>query len=49
MKITQEVRDYAAKEAEAAAADPAAVAQGLREKAAEFKRSGGELYVRPAP
>jgi len=25
------------------------VAQGLREKAAEFKRSGGELYVRPAP
>jgi phosphomethylpyrimidine synthase len=48
MKITQEVRDYAAKQ-EAEAADPAAVAQGLREKAAEFKRSGGELYVRPAP
>ena len=48
MKITQEVRDYAAKQ-EAAAADPAAVAQGLREKAAEFKQSGGELYVRPAP
>ena len=46
MKITQEVRDYAAQQ-EAQAADPAAVAQGLREKAAEFKRSGGELTCGP--
>jgi phosphomethylpyrimidine synthase len=51
MKITQEVRDYAARQDAAAgeAADPAAIAQGLREKAAEFKRAGGELYVRPSP
>jgi phosphomethylpyrimidine synthase len=51
MKITQEVRDYAARQGAGAeeAADPAVVAQGLREKAAEFKRSGSELYVPPAP
>jgi phosphomethylpyrimidine synthase len=55
MKITQEVRDFAAKQgAEGAAADPVpadpqVIAQGLREKAEEFKRAGGELYVRPSP
>jgi len=42
MKITQEVREYAArqgmKEAEALSA-------GLQEKAQEFKRAGGALYV----
>ena len=43
MKITQDVRDYAAKIG--AADDAAAVAQGLREKAEEFKRSGGEIYL----
>jgi phosphomethylpyrimidine synthase len=43
MKITQDVRDYAAKVG--AVDDAAAVAQGLREKAEEFKRSGGEVYV----
>jgi phosphomethylpyrimidine synthase len=45
MKITQDVREYAAKVG--AGDDTAAIAQGLREKAEEFKRSGGEIY-RPA-
>ncbi len=43
MKITQDVRDYAAKVG--VADEAAAVAQGLKEKAEEFKRSGGEVYV----
>jgi len=34
MKITQEVRDFAALE------------EGMREKSEEFKKSGGEIYVR---
>ena len=42
MKITQEVREYAAQQG--IAAETAAVAQGLREKAEEFKRSGSEIY-----
>ena len=42
MKITQDVRDYAAKVG--VADEAAAVAQGLREKAEEFKRTGGEIY-----
>jgi phosphomethylpyrimidine synthase len=45
MKITQEVREYAARRG--VAAETVAVAQGLREKADEFKRTGGEIY-RPA-
>ena len=45
MKITQEVREYAARKG--LAAEPAAVAEGLREKAEEFRRGGGDLY-RPA-
>jgi phosphomethylpyrimidine synthase len=45
MKITQDVRDYAA--AEGLAAD-AAIAAGLASKAAEFKQSGETLYV-PLP
>jgi phosphomethylpyrimidine synthase len=45
MKITQEVRDYAAREG--VAAETVALAQGLREKADEFRKSGGEIY-RPA-
>jgi phosphomethylpyrimidine synthase len=36
MKITQEVRDYAAQQA----ADV-----GMAQKSAEFKASGGELYI----
>jgi len=45
MKITQDVRDYAAKHG--IAEETAALAQGLRDKAQEFRKSGGELY-RPA-
>jgi len=43
MKITQEVRDYAAqKELDA----QAALETGMREKAEEFKESGAEIYVK---
>ena len=42
MKITQDVRDYAAKHG--IAEEAAAVAQGLREKAEEFRKSGVEIY-----
>jgi phosphomethylpyrimidine synthase len=45
MKITQDVREYA--ERQGVADEAAALAQGLREKAEEFRRAGGELY-RPA-
>jgi phosphomethylpyrimidine synthase len=45
MKITQEVREYAARHG--LPAETVAVVQGLREKAAEFKQTGGEIY-RPA-
>ena len=44
MKITQDVRDYAAKHG--IAAETAALVQGLRDKAAEFRKSGGEIYRR---
>jgi phosphomethylpyrimidine synthase len=37
MKITQDVRDYAAKLEEAAA--------GMAEKSAEFREKGGEVYL----
>ncbi|HEX6776105.1 MAG TPA: phosphomethylpyrimidine synthase ThiC, partial [Methylomirabilota bacterium] len=43
MKITQDVREYAAKQG--MVDESAAIAQGLREKAAEFKKTGGNLYV----
>jgi len=42
MKITQDVRDYAA--ATGIADAESALAAGLEEKAAEFKQAGGELY-----
>jgi phosphomethylpyrimidine synthase len=45
MRITQEVREYAAQQG--IAAETVAVVQGLRDKAAEFKKTGGEIY-RPA-
>jgi phosphomethylpyrimidine synthase len=45
MKITQDVRQYALEHA--GGDDAAALAQGLREKAEEFKRTGGQLYVIP--
>src|SRR5574341_1918072 len=44
MKITQDVREYAA--THGIAEETAAVAQGLREKAEEFRKSGGEIYRR---
>jgi phosphomethylpyrimidine synthase len=43
MKITQEVREYAAQQG--VAAESVAVAQGLREKAEEFRKGGGQIYV----
>jgi phosphomethylpyrimidine synthase len=42
MKITQDVRDYAAKRGLPTVDD--AVEQGLTEKAAEFRETGGEIY-----
>jgi phosphomethylpyrimidine synthase len=42
MKITQEVRAYAAQQG--VAAETVALAQGLREKADEFRKGGGEIY-----
>jgi phosphomethylpyrimidine synthase len=46
MKITQDVRDYAA--SQGIAADDA-VAAGLREKAAAFRDQGQALYVGDTP
>ena len=43
MKITQEVRDYAA--AQEGLAAESAIAAGMAAKSAEFKASGGELYI----
>jgi phosphomethylpyrimidine synthase len=43
MKITQDVRDYAAKQG---IADAEAIERGLREKAKEFVESGAEIYRR---
>ena len=40
MNITQDVRSYAAKHG--IAEETAAIAQGLREKAEEFRKTGGE-------
>jgi phosphomethylpyrimidine synthase len=45
MKITQDVRDYAAAQG---LAEDQAIAAGLAEKAAEFKRAGEHLYVQEA-
>jgi phosphomethylpyrimidine synthase len=44
MKITQEVREYAAQKG--LSAETAAVVEGLREKAEEFRKGGGEIYRR---
>jgi phosphomethylpyrimidine synthase len=41
MKITQDVRDYAARQG---VAEQEALAKGMAEKAVEFRRKGGELY-----
>ncbi|MCD2511640.1 phosphomethylpyrimidine synthase ThiC [Comamonas endophytica] len=42
MKITQEVREFAARQG---LAEEAALAEGMEGKAREFKRGGGEIYV----
>ena len=42
MKITQDVRDYAAKQG---LDETAALAQGMKEKSAEFKAVGHEVYI----
>ena len=48
MKITQDVREYA--KTHGISDETAAVAQGLRDKAEEFKRTGGQIYVaQPTP
>jgi hypothetical protein len=41
MKITQDVRDYAAQKG---LEDQAALAAGMQEKAEEFKKSGAKIY-----
>ena len=41
MKITQDVRDYAAKQG---LAESAALNEGMREKAEQFRRDGAEVY-----
>ena len=44
MKITQDVRDYAA---QLDMGEEQALEAGLQEKASEFRKTGGELYVHP--
>ncbi len=44
MKITQEVREYAAQHG--IAAETAALEAGLREKAEEFRKGGAEIYLK---
>ncbi|HEV8342406.1 MAG TPA: phosphomethylpyrimidine synthase ThiC [Candidatus Binatia bacterium] len=46
MKITQDVRDYAAKKG---LDEESALTVGMKEKAEEFKKSGARIYVEPAP
>ncbi len=41
MKITEEVREYAAQQS---LAEEAALAAGLKEKAEEFREAGAEIY-----
>jgi phosphomethylpyrimidine synthase len=41
MKITQDVRDYAAQKG---LAEQAALEAGLQEKAEEFKKTGAKIY-----
>ncbi|MCM5681993.1 phosphomethylpyrimidine synthase ThiC [Schlegelella sp. S2-27] len=42
MKITQEVREFAAQQG---VSEQAALEQGLQSKSDEFKRAGGEIYI----
>ncbi|HNP25098.1 MAG TPA: phosphomethylpyrimidine synthase ThiC, partial [Nitrosomonas sp.] len=41
MKITQDVRDYAAKQG---VSEDEALKQGMEQKSAEFKEKGAEIY-----
>jgi phosphomethylpyrimidine synthase len=43
MKITQDVRDYAAKQG---LAEEQALAHGMEEKAIQFVKQGGEIYTK---
>ena len=43
MKITQDVREYAEKQGVSA---QEALEQGMKEKAVEFTRQGGEIYLK---
>jgi phosphomethylpyrimidine synthase len=45
MKITQDVRDYAAQKG---LADQAALQAGMQEKAEEFKKTGAKIYLEVA-
>jgi phosphomethylpyrimidine synthase len=42
MKITQEVREYAAQHG---VAETVALEEGMAGKSAEFKAAGGEIYI----
>ena len=42
MKITQDVRDYAAKKG---ISEKEALEEGMQEKAQEFKKSGSNIYM----
>ncbi|HEY5544069.1 MAG TPA: phosphomethylpyrimidine synthase ThiC [Candidatus Binatia bacterium] len=46
MKITQDVRDYAAK---VGVTEQAAIEAGMQEKAEEFRQSGGKIYQEVGP
>jgi phosphomethylpyrimidine synthase len=43
MKITQDVRDYAARQG---LAEEQALARGMEEKAQQFVEQGGEIYTK---
>ncbi len=43
MKITQDVRDYAAKQG---IAETEALAKGMQDKAEEFVKKGAEIYAK---
>jgi phosphomethylpyrimidine synthase len=46
MKITQDVRDYAAQKG---LEEATALTEGMREKAEEFRQKGSEIYVAEIP
>jgi len=46
MKITQEVRDFAAQKG---LDEQRALAEGMEAKAAEFQQGGGQLYIPLTP